>query len=73
MPIIQDRDVKCPYKRYRDYLQALQAKSNCVPVVTEMYHNRSFCVENETAQVRILACFFFFFFFVLFVCVCVEM
>ena len=55
MPIIRDRDVKCPYKRYRYYLQALQAKSNCVPVVTEMYHNRSFCVENETAQVRILA------------------
>ena len=55
MPIIQDRDVKCPYKRYRYYLQALQAKSNCVPVATEMYYNGSFCVENETAQVRILA------------------
>ena len=30
-----------------------------------MYHNRVFCVENETVHVRILPCFFFlsFFFF----------
>ena len=34
MLIIKDRDVKYPYKRYRYYLQAFKAKSNCVPVVT---------------------------------------
>ena len=34
MPIIQNRDVKYLYKRYRYYLQAFKAKSNCVPVVT---------------------------------------
>ena len=75
MPIIQDRDVKFPYKRYTYYLQAYQAKSNCVPVVPYIDHSRSFGVGNETAQVRILACFFFFFFLhlLLFVCVCVEM
>ena len=72
MPIIQNRDVQYLYKRYRYYLQAFKAKSNCVPVVTYMYRNRSFCVVNETAQVRISACFFFFSVFVLFVCVCVE-
>ena len=33
MPIIQNRDVKFPYKRYRYYLQASKGKSNCVPVV----------------------------------------
>ena len=33
MPIIQDRDVKFPYKRYTYYLQAYYAKSSCVPVV----------------------------------------
>ena len=34
MPIIQNRDVKYLYKRYRYYLQPFKAKSNCVPVVT---------------------------------------
>ena len=33
MPIIQNRDVKYLYKRYRYYLQAFKDKSNCVPVV----------------------------------------
>ena len=33
MPIIQDRDVKFPYKRYTYYLQEYEAKSSCVPVV----------------------------------------
>ena len=32
-----------------------------------MYHSRSFCVGNETAQVRILECFFFFFFLAVYV------
>ena len=75
MPIIQDRDVKSPYKQYRYYLQAFEAKINCVPVVSQMYHSRCLCVVNETAQVRILAFFFLFFLFLLFrfVCVYVEM
>ena len=34
MPIIQNRDVKYLYERYRCYVQAFKAKSNCVPVVT---------------------------------------
>ena len=34
MPIIQDRDVKYPYKQYVSYLLAFSVKSNCVPVVT---------------------------------------
>ena len=57
MPIIQDWDVKFPYKRYRYYLHAFYAKSNRVPVITQVYHSSSFCVGNETAQVRILVTF----------------
>ena len=61
MPIIQDRDVKFSYKRYRYYLQAFKAKA----IVSQWFHRCTtigVLCGNKTAQVRILACFFFFFF-----------
>ena len=71
MSIIQDRDVKFIYNRYRHYLQAFRLKA----IVSQWLHvdvpQQEFCVGNEKAQVRILVCFFFLLF--LFVCVCVEM
>ena len=65
MPIVQDRDVKFPYKRYRYYFQAFWLKA-----IVSQWYSRSFGVENETAQIRILACLSYFYYYF---CVCVCM
>ena len=65
MPIIQNRDVKYPYKQYIYiyilFTSTLGQKQLCPSGYIDV-RSRSFCVENETAQVRILAFFFFLFF-----------
>ena len=70
MPIIQDRDVKFPYKRYRYYLQEFWLKAIVSQWLRRCTTVGVFSVGTETAQGRISEwCFFFFFC----ACVCVEM
>ena len=60
MSIIQDMDLKYPYKQYI-YIIYEQFRSKAI-ASQWLHRSRSFCVKNETAQVRILPCFFFLFF-----------
>ena len=69
MPIIQGRDVKYPYKRYRYYLRAFMIKA----VVSQWLRR---CTKEAFLVWKTRRCRFKSwhggFFFLLFVCVCVE-
>ena len=71
MPIIQGRDVKYPYLRYRYYLQAFRL----IPVVSQWLHKCTkegvLCGKRDGAGSNLGIILFFFFFscsFCLFIC-----
>ena len=63
MPIIQDRDVKYSYKRYRCYLQAVSAESNCVLVLHRCTTVGVFVWKTRRRRFESWYVFFFSFFF----------